>query len=579
MCLKKIEYYRIILLLGLFTLGFTSCKKSHNLKEHNNKEQSVFFEDQTIFLKIGEGSFIQAVFQKGVVPTRDYQWSSSDNTIVTVEAKEGYKALLRAVNKGKAVIRVYSKDGSLSATCTVQVGDGIIRILAIGNSFSDDAIEYYLHSLATADKIPVIIGNLYIGGASLSKHVATINENKSEHSYRKIDISGNKVIKENTSIATALADEQWDYVSFQQVSQNSGQYETYVTPLPELYNYVKGKLNNPATKYILHQTWAYAKNASHTGFINYGRDQLIMYNDIIDAVNKAKQLVGIDVVVPAGTAIQNGRTSAIGDNFCRDGYHLDINIGRYTASATWFEAIFGRSVVGNLFRPAALTDFEVQIAQNAAHFAMIKPNQVTEMVDFREWPSTDQSIADIFVDFNRASSIIGWNGFTGELDQYRLNNLRDKNGNYTGVGMEVTKRFNGQNLVGATSTKTDFNMPNEVSSSSYFGNAKAEFGGIIVKESILKLTGLNKNNYYNLCFFASRMEVTDNRETDFTIKGQSQITVSLNASNNTSKIICSGNVKPTEDGELYIEITAGKNNNNSVGFYYLNAMRITMSKI
>ena len=51
-----------------------------------------------------------------------------------------------------------------------------------------------------------------------------------------------------------------------------------------------------------------------------------MYNSIIDAVNKASKLVKIDHIVPVGTAIQNGRTSSIGDNFTRDGYHLSIGI-------------------------------------------------------------------------------------------------------------------------------------------------------------------------------------------------------------------------------------------------------------
>ena len=39
-----------------------------------------------------------------------------------------------------------------------------IKILAIGNSFSEDAIEQYLHEIADADGIETIIGNLLIGG-------------------------------------------------------------------------------------------------------------------------------------------------------------------------------------------------------------------------------------------------------------------------------------------------------------------------------------------------------------------------------------------------------------------------------
>lgn len=46
-----------------------------------------------------------------------------------------------------------------------------LRILAIGNSFSRDAIEQNLHELAAADGHTAIIGNLFIGGCSLEFHL------------------------------------------------------------------------------------------------------------------------------------------------------------------------------------------------------------------------------------------------------------------------------------------------------------------------------------------------------------------------------------------------------------------------
>ena len=258
----------------------------------------------------------------------------------------------------------------------------VVKILAIGNSFSQDALETYLYELAKAENIQVIIGNLYIGGASLELHWNNAKENKPAYQYRKIDIYGNKTNTPETSIADAIADEDWDYISFQQVSSSSGIYESYVEPLPLLFEYVKQKTTNPDVKYVLHQTWAYAQDATHTGFTSYNNEQLTMYNAIVDAAWRAKDLVPIDIVVPAGTAIQNGRTSVIGDNFCSDGYHLDINIGRYTAACTWFETLFNVNVIGNSFKPDALSDFEAEIAQHAAHYAVKKPKEITEMKDF-----------------------------------------------------------------------------------------------------------------------------------------------------------------------------------------------------
>ena len=42
-----------------------------------------------------------------------------------------------------------------------------IKVLAIGNSFSQDAVEQYLHELGEAEGITMIIGNMFIGGCSL----------------------------------------------------------------------------------------------------------------------------------------------------------------------------------------------------------------------------------------------------------------------------------------------------------------------------------------------------------------------------------------------------------------------------
>lgn len=257
-----------------------------------------------------------------------------------------------------------------------------IKILAIGNSFSQDALETYLYELAKAENIKVIIGNLYIGGASLELHWNNAKENKATYQYRKIDVNGNKTNTPETSIADAIADEDWDYISFQQVSSSSGIYESYVEPLPLLFENVKQMATNPDVKYILLQTWAYAQSSTHSGFAHYNNDQLTMYSAIVDAVWRAKELAPIDIIVPAGTAIQNGRTSDIGDNFCSDGYHLDVNIGRYTAACTWFEKLFNVDVIGNSFKPDALSDFEADIAQHAAHYAVKSPKEITEMSDF-----------------------------------------------------------------------------------------------------------------------------------------------------------------------------------------------------
>jgi hypothetical protein len=256
-----------------------------------------------------------------------------------------------------------------------------IRILAIGNSFSEDAVEQYLYELGAAEEVNFIIGNMYIGGCSLERHWNNANNNTADYAYRKV-VNGVKTSRENTALEYAITDEPWDYISFQQASPYSGQYSTYQPYLPELLTYVKGKVTNTNVKYVLHQTWAYAQNSTHDGFNNYDKDQLKMYAAIMYATHRAKEAVtDISFIIPSGTAVQNGRTSAIGDNFCRDGYHLDYQIGRYTAACTWFEKITGINVVGNTAAPSGLGNFQMEVAQNAAHLAVLKPEEITPMDD------------------------------------------------------------------------------------------------------------------------------------------------------------------------------------------------------
>lgn len=254
----------------------------------------------------------------------------------------------------------------------------VVRILAIGNSFSQDAVEQNLHELAAAEQIPTVIGNMYIGGCSLERHVENARGNKGAYAYRKIGEDGQKVERKRVSLEEALADEKWDYVSLQQSSPFSGLFETYMASLPELIAYVRDHV--PATtKLVIHQTWAYAPASTHKGFANYANDQLTMYRAIVDAVRKASRKTGIRTVVPSGTAIQNARTSSLGDDLTRDGYHLHLLTGRYIAACAWFETLFRRSVVGNPYRPQKMTEEQRRLAQQAAHAAVRHPWRITDI--------------------------------------------------------------------------------------------------------------------------------------------------------------------------------------------------------
>lgn len=271
----------------------------------------------------------------------------------------------------------------------LQPGD-TLRVLAIGNSFSMDAVEQNLHELGAADGVVLIVGDMYIGGCSLERHYNNANGDIADYEYCKVSADGSKVRRPKTTLAYALADEPWDCVSFQQVSQESGRYESFLPYLPELMKYVRARVPAGA-KFYWHQTWAYESGVVHDGFANYDRSQSKMYNAIMEASERVCREYGL-TVIPSGTAIQNLRGTAVGnDNVTRDGFHLNNTVGRYTAACTWYEALTGRNVLGNRYTVAYISPEQVPAAQSAAHEAVRKPFARTDLGIARPEANYDES--------------------------------------------------------------------------------------------------------------------------------------------------------------------------------------------
>ncbi|MFT3751544.1 MAG: DUF4886 domain-containing protein [Paludibacter sp.] len=452
-------------------------------------------------------------------------------------------------------------------------GQNVIKILAIGNSFSEDAAESYVDDLAKADGVQLIIANMYIGGCSLETHWNNAATNSAAYSYRKI-VNGVKTTLSNKTLQEAITDESWDYITFQQVSQYSGKYATYFPYLPNLLNYVKGLATNPNVKYCMHRTWAYATNSTHSEYDYYKKDQAIMYDSIVAVTNKAAEKVGISIIIPAGTAIQNGRTSYVGDNFCRDGYHLSLGLGRFTAACAWYEKLLGKSVFNNTFIPSGVSATEANIARNAAHYAIVTPDNVTSMKDFTaETPTTSDK--NIYINFGNATTTAYWNNFTSTASGQSIANLVNNEGSNSGISMTINDAFGGVNTAGPAATTTSFNFPATVTQNSFWGNAGTVFQGVTEPTAGLSLSGMDVNKSYDFNFFSGRTSATDNRETTFTVVGSNEGSSSVDAANNTANLATVREIKPLADGTVTVRIGAGPNNTNANKFFYLNALVIS----
>lgn len=250
---------------------------------------------------------------------------------------------------------------------------GAVRILAIGNSFSANAVEQNLYELAADGGYRCEIGNLYFGGCSLEQHVNHMRSDSKVYDYRKV-VRGKLSRRSGVSMQEALSDGRWDIVSVQQASHFSGMYDTYRAWLDELLGYIR--LYAPDAKIVWHQTWAYAENSTHAGFVTYGNSQQNMYDAIVDASRRVMTDYGLDIIVPAGTAVQNLRATDAGDELTQDGYHLNT-LGCFTAACAWYEALFGDDVRDNAYTRRDLSRESQRMAKKAAHAAVEQPYAVT----------------------------------------------------------------------------------------------------------------------------------------------------------------------------------------------------------
>lgn len=274
--------------------------------------------------------------------------------------------------------------------------EGSIRILAIGNSFSDDAMEYLYQILQDAGYSSIKIANLYIGGCTLETHAANIVSGAAAYTYR-VNTTGSWKNTNNFSSIDAIKSDEWDYISMQQASGSSGmpdRYEPYLTTLiTEVRKYC------PDAVLMWHMTWAYQGNSTHSEFSNYDNDQMTMYNAIVSTV-KEKVLTKPDFsfVIPSGTAIQNLRTSLYGDNLTRDGYHLEYSAGRFTAALMWARQITGCDINSLSWKPEGYiyTKNKIDAIKEAVNNAYAKPYEVTQSTITEDDEDIDSSVTGIF---------------------------------------------------------------------------------------------------------------------------------------------------------------------------------------
>ena len=232
----------------------------------------------------------------------------------------------------------------------------MLKVLSIGNSFSQDA-QRYLYEIAKRNGVALKTVNLLIGGCSLRTHYLNVIDNKADYLF---EFNGkNTGIK--VSVDQALASDDWDVITLQQVSTSSIKYETYTPYLEFVYEHVKKCC--PRAKVYIHQTWAYEEGSDGLKNIGY-RSSVDMFEDIKRSYIKAAQAINADGIIPSGQVLFNAAQMGI-NKVHRDTFHASLGVGRYMLALTWYKLLTGNDIAGDSF-----SDFDAPVSEQEREIAI-----------------------------------------------------------------------------------------------------------------------------------------------------------------------------------------------------------------
>lgn len=189
-------------------------------------------------------------------------------------------------------------------------------------------------------------------------------------------------------------------------------------------------------------------------------------------------------------------------------------------------------------------------------------------------PASLQAIA---VDFGGVRSSAGGINVLDNGAGTTAQNLVDISGTVTPVDIQVSG-FSGTNTDGTPSPSPTIAFDANSTRDSFWGSTVA-YGGVTSPQGSIVISGLEQDQTYSLEFFASRMGATDNRSTRFEVIGNTTLSGSLNAANNTSQTLVIVGVTPNSSGEIRITVRPDAQNNNAYRFFYVGALRLTPSEI
>ena len=200
------------------------------------------------------------------------------------------------------------------AVCSVARGDEALKLLTIGNSFSESLTRQLPKVVKSAGKKLDHL-DLYRGGCSLKQHW----ENRENPKWYSKKIT----------LIDALKMKKWDVVTLQQLSSSANDAASYEPYFGQLVALIKELA--PSAEIVIHQTWSWPrKDMSVDAF----------YEGVRGTYAGMAEKYGIKRTIPSGYAIQVYRHVYEGDALAKDHRHLSKPAGEYLQSLVWAGKLF-----------------------------------------------------------------------------------------------------------------------------------------------------------------------------------------------------------------------------------------------
>ena len=223
-----------------------------------------------------------------------------------------------------------------------------MKILSIGNSFSEDA-QRYLAAVGHSMGLEIKCMNACIGGCTLVRHYNNMRSSAPDY---LVQVCGSNV-REGATLEEILLSDTFDVITLQEASVRSADYHNFEPYLSSLVEYIREKC--PTARIALHETWAYESGSERIKNLGFN-EHSEMYEKIKTAYEKAMTDTKADLLIPSGAVMAHLYEHGL--KIHRDGFHASRGIGRYALALCWIKAIFGISVKDNEF-----FDFEEDVTE------------------------------------------------------------------------------------------------------------------------------------------------------------------------------------------------------------------------